>query len=120
MAKETSHALLQKLMRKYRVFLFGLYSESRGWKNRKTLQNTSNVCIFLILRLLFCISVGHIPLRYCNYKLLIKSKRRQLLGSLKYNFRSILDSSTEEKRKYVLKFASLYHALLEPLFEAAK
>ena len=115
--KEGSHRRLQRLMKKYHNFLFGLYKENRGWKNRIILSQTNHVCVYLVLRLLFCISVGHIPLRYRNFQVLIRSKRRKILASLKYSFRRLQHSPTLEKRRFILRFASLYHILFEPLFE---
>ncbi len=116
MAKEKSHVRLQKQMRKYHSFLYGLFLEKRGWKNRISLKKTNNAVIFLVLRLLFCISVGHIPMRYKTFQQIVKSKKRQLLGSLKFTFRKLRQASSQEKRTFVLKFSSIYHVLFEPLF----
>lgn len=120
MPKNNSHVRLQKHMRKHHLFLYRLFQEKRGWKNRTILKKTSNACVFLVLRLLFCISVGHIPMRYKTLQKLIKSKKRHLLANLKYTFRRLLEGSSQEKRKFVLKFASIYHILFEPLFEKPK
>ena len=78
-----SHPRLRKLMQKHHHFLFKLYKQKRGRNNRTTLQNASPQQIWLTIRLLFCIAVGHIPLTYNNYERLVKSKRKNNLRNLK-------------------------------------
>lgn len=115
MAKEQSHLLLQRFMRRYKTFLYQLYKERRGWKNRESLKKTSDNCISVVLRILLCLCLGHIPIRYRHFKTLIKSKRRQMLASLKYKYKSLRNNAAA-KREFVLNFASLYCVLFEPLF----
>ncbi len=103
-------------MKKNHFFLYNLYQEKRGWKNRATLSKATESQVFLILRLLFCLSVGHIPIRFSHFQELIKSKRRPTLASLKYRFSNLQKGAKKQRRQYVLKFASLYHFLLFPLF----
>ncbi len=104
-------------MRRYHRFLYDLFREHRGWKNRATLRKTSDICVNLLLRILLCLSLGHIPIRYCHFETLVKSKRRDLLSGLKVQYRSLQGGTSKDRRNYVLKFASLYSILLEPLFK---
>ncbi len=112
-----SHPRLQKFMKKHHSFLYSLYQEKRGWKNRVTLSKATESQIYLILRLLFCLSAGHIPIRFSHFQALIKSKRRPTLALLKYRFHHLRKGSKTQIRQYVLKFASLYNALFSPLFK---
>ncbi len=105
-------------MLKYKAFLYKLFTEHRGWQNRKTLMKAISSEIHLVLRILFCISVGHIPIRRQHFSKLIKSKKRLLLADLRKRFRTLQHAHVKEKREFVTKFSSLYPSLFEPLFKA--
>ena len=114
---KVEHPLLQKYMQKHHQFLYNLYKEHRGWKNSETLSRATDAQIFLVLRILFCISVGHIPIRESHFQTIIRSKRRILLRQVKYVFSKLRKGPKKDIRIFVAKFASLYPVLFYPLFE---
>ena len=92
----SSHRFLRKFMKKHHSFLFKLYQEKRGWKNRDTISKARNVQVRLLLRLLFCISAGHIPIRKSDFEEIVRSKRRILLRNVKYIFRKLRKDSIKK------------------------
>ncbi len=112
------HSRLRRLMLREKEFLYNLYTETSGRKNRYTIQRASPEQVWLIVRILFCIAVGHIPLTYKNYQRLVWSKRKNSLRSLKNRMRHLRRrSSAEKRRKFILQFAVLYQFLFHDLFE---
>ncbi len=114
-----SHPFLQRLMKEEHDFLYKLFCEKSGRKNRKTLNRASAKQVWLVLRLLFCIAVGHIPLSATNFRRLEQSKRKNSLRSLKNRMESFRVGgirSTSERRKFILQFAVLYHYLFHDIF----
>ncbi len=103
-------------MEKNHNFLFTLFEEKRGWKNRDTLRKASKEELSVTLRLLFCISVGHIPIRRSDFAVIVKSKRRIVLADLKYSFARLRHDSRSKILEFLLKFASLYRILFHPIF----
>ncbi len=117
MTSAQSHRLLRKLMEKEHNFLYKLYTEKSGRKNRKTLQNATKTQVWVVLRLLFCIAAGHIPLTLPNYRRLVQSRRRNTLRSLKNRMRSLRGrKKVSERRAFVKQFAVLYHFLFHDIF----
>ena len=112
----SSHPRLRRLMEENHAFLYKLYTQKDGRKNRTTLRRAKEGEVFVVLRLLFCIAVGHIPLTKANYKKLVHSKRRNNLRSLKNRMRQLKRSSLEEQRKFILQFAALYPYLFYDIF----
>ncbi len=111
-----SHSKLQRQMKKQHAFLYKLFKEKSGRKNRATLQKANHNQVWVVLRVLFCISAGHIPLKFKNFQKLITSKRRNTLRSLKNRMRYLRSESTEKKKKFILQFASLFPYLFYDLF----
>ncbi len=113
-----SHASLRRQMEREHHFLYNLYQEEDGRRNRATLRKASPLQVWIVLRLLFCIAVGHIPITEKNYRRLIQSKRRNSLRSLKNRMRFFRKGrgKTELRRQFILQFAVLYHNLFEDIF----
>ncbi len=105
-------------MKKEHKFLYRLYKETNGRRNRKTLVNATPAQIWLVVRLLFCIAVGHIPLTFKNYQRLVQSRRRNSLKNLKNNmpFLQYGKSKLKKRQKFVMQFAVLYHYLFHDIF----
>ncbi len=116
-----THKKLRKLMLEPTThqLLFRLHRHKTR-QNRRDIQNGTSRQINTLLRILFCLAVGHIPLHKNHFDLLAKSKRRLLLRKIRFNLHSILDSGLEERKNLLLQFASLYPALLWPLFNTSK
>ena len=111
-----SHAALQRLLKKHHLFLYSLYLQKKGRNNRTRLRRATKQQVWTILRLLFCISVGHIPLTRQNYERLVRSKRKNNLQSLRKRIRSLRKAPTEIRRHYIMQFAALYPFLFYDLF----
>ncbi len=104
-------------MQKEHIFLYNLYSEKKGRKNRKTLEKATVRQVWVVLRILFCLAAGHIPLPVANYRRLVQSKRRNALRSLKNRMEQFRGRNKSEKRRhFVMKFAVLYPYLFYDLF----
>ncbi len=116
----SSHPSLQRLMQKEHNFLFRLYRQKKGRNNRTLLLKASPKQVWLVLRLLFCIAVGHIPISRKNYAKLVQSKRRNSLRSLKNRMSYLRKESVLQRRKFILQFASLFHYLFEDIFVAVE
>ncbi len=110
------HPRLRRLMEKHHNFLYQLYSNKTGRQNRTLLKKASGSKVRLVLRLLFCISVGHIPLTQKNYDRLIQSRRRNNLGQLRNRMRRLKNGPIYEQRKFILQFAVLYPNLFYDIF----
>ncbi len=115
----TSHPVLRQLMEDEHAFLYKLYRQRSGRVNRTSLENATKDQIWVVLRLLFCITVGHIPLAKINYARLVRSKRRNTLRSLKNRMKNLRKSQVQTQRKFVLQFAALYPYLFYDLFNEA-
>ncbi len=116
MDNKPSHPSLRRLMQKHHSFLYRLFN-GNGRKNRHYLASASKQEVYLLLRLLYCLSAGHIPISRNNFQELIRRKKRHLLARLKG--RSLVlrkKKSFIEKRKYILQYSSVYPFLLEPIF----
>ncbi len=116
MSKKT-HQLLRKrmLQPKTHVLLYRLFSHKER-QNRSDIAEATSHQLNTIIRVLFCISVGHIPMKKSAFLKLKKSKRRLLLSRLRFQLRKMLKKTLSEKRKFLSNFVSLYPILLGPLF----
>ena len=103
-------------MKKEHGFLYQIFCEKKGWKNRATLHKATPQQVWVVLRLLFCVAVGHIPLTKSNYQKLLRSKRNNTLTSLKTKMQSLRQAETGKKRDFILQFASLYPYLFHDIF----
>ncbi len=113
---ETSHPALRRLMQKHHAFLYRLYN-GNGRKNRHALASATKQQVHVLLRVLYCLSAGHIPISRENFQQIIRRKKRLLLARLKG--KSIILRRKEPflvRRKYVLQYSSVYPFLLEPIF----
>ncbi len=110
------HPRLQRLMQKNHDFLHQLYKNKTGRQNRTLLKKASGNEVRLVLRLLFCIAVGHIPLTEKNYERLVQSKRRNNLGRLRTRMRRLKSAPIYRQRKFILQFAVLYPYLFYDIF----
>ncbi len=121
MSQPETHRRLRKLMLEPNThkLLFRLFRHKTR-QNRRDIQNSTSRETNTVLRILFCISVGHIPLHKKHYDLVAKSKRRLLLRKIRFNLHSILESPVHERKTVLLQFASLYPSLLWPLFHTSK
>ena len=102
-------------------FLYRLYRHKEGRINRQALKRASSKQIWVVLRILFCISAGHIPLTYANYQKLVRSKRKNNLRSLKnrmHHFRR--RGQTEARRLFLYQFSSLFPYLFHDIFVRGK
>ena len=116
MAKQTHKLLRQRMLEpKTHVLLFRLFSHKER-QNRADIAEATSFQLNTVLRILFCISVGHIPMTTLTYNKLKKSKRRLLLNSLRFRLKKILKKSLSQKKRFLGNFVSLYPALLSPLF----
>ncbi len=104
-------------MQKHHTFLWKVFSNTKGYKNKRLINASSLAEIRLLLSVLYCISQGHIDLRKAHYKQLIKSKRRNSLVNLKQKYRRLLNGPREPLARYLTQFASLYQYLLSTIFE---
>ncbi len=116
-----THRLLRKLMLepKTHQFLYRL-QRHKTRQNRRDIQKSTSKQVNTVLRVLFCVSVGHIPLHKKHFEVLARSKRRQLLRKLRFRLHDILESSIERRKNFLSQFASLYPSLLWPLFHLSK
>ncbi len=114
----SSHPHLRRQMQEEHNFLYKLYCEKDGQRNRARLAKATGKQVWIVLRLLFCIAAGHIPISSKNYRRLLQSKRRNTLRSLKNRMKYFRNGQniTELRRQYILQFAVLYHFLFEDLF----
>ncbi len=115
-----SHSSLRRQMKSEHSFLYKLYEEKNGRRNRANLRKASPLQVWIVLRLLFCIAVGHIPISAKNYRRLVQSKRKNSLRSLKNRMKYFRKgkNKTEQRRQFILQFAVLYHNLFEDIFVA--
>ncbi len=113
-----SHTALARLLKKHHKFLYKLYQEKKGRNNRTTLGKATKQQIWTVLRILFCIAVGHIPLTRQNYERLVRSKRKNTLKKIRNKIKIIRKASPNMRRRYIMQFASLYPYLLYDLFNA--
>ena len=112
-----THRLLRKRMMqpKTHVLLYRLFRHKER-QNRSDIAEATNSQLNTLLRVLFCISVGHIPMKRASYLKLQRSKRRVLLSNLRFRLKKMLKMSLSPKRRFLSNFVSLYPTLFGPLF----
>ncbi len=110
------HPSLQRQMKANHLFLYKLY-KGNSRKNRHLLNNATKHEIYVVLRVLYCISAGHIPISQANFTEITRRKKRILLAKLKG--RSVYLRKKESlfnRKKYVLQYSSVYPYLFQSLF----
>ena len=103
-------------MQENHEFLFKLY-KGNSRKNRHSLQNATAKEIYVILRILYCFSAGHIPMLKATFQEIIRRKKRHLLARLKSRSIFLRKGPLLQQRKYVLQYSSVYPYLFQPIFE---
>ena len=117
----TSHRLLRKIMLSEHKFLYKLFQEKKPRLARSKLKQASSKQIWLVLRLLFCIAVGHIPITRKNYQRLVRSKRKNILSHLKYRMQFFRKrGKTQARREFLYQFSSLFPYLFHDIFVPTK
>ncbi len=113
---DISHPRLRRLMQKHHSFLYKLFI-GNGRKNRHSLGSATKQQVHLLLRVLYCLSAGHIPISREDFGEIVRRKKRLLLARLKSQSLVLRKKKTFlEKRKYILQYSSVYPFLLHPLF----
>ena len=110
------HPTLQREMKKHHLFLYELYM-GNSKKNRNLLYKASKQEVYVVLRILYCISAGHIPISKKNFQEITRRKKRIMLARLKS--RSIYLRKKEtlfNRKKYVLQYCSVYPYLFQSPF----
>ncbi len=112
-----THRLLRKRMLEPNThrLLYRLFKH-KSRQNRYDIQTANGRQLNVILRILFCLAVGHIPIFRSHYEHLKKSKRRLALKTLRFRLKSLLSASLHKKKQYLANFASLFPFLFSPLF----
>ncbi len=103
------------LLPKTHVLLYRLFKHKER-QNRSDIAEATNFQLNTLLRILFCISVGHIPVKKSSYLKLKRSKRRLILKKMRFRIKKMLVRPLSEKRRFLSNFVSLYPDLLLPLF----
>ena len=97
-------------------FLWKLYSE-KPHTVKRILAKSSNSQLCVLLKVIYALEEGLIPMKIRHYKSVLRSKRLKPILLLKYNIKALLRSSVSDKQKWAFQFCSLYKSLLYPLFE---
>ena len=84
---------------------------------KRFLAKASNAELCILIKLLFALEEGLIPMKIRHYKILLRSKRMKPILMLKYDVKRMLRAPLAEKKTWLCQFCSLYKALLYPLFE---
>ena len=114
---QSTHRLLRKRMMqpKTHILLYRLFRHKER-QNRSDIAEATGQQLNTLLRILFCVSVGHIPMKKAAYIKLRKSKRKLLLTKMRFRLKKFLKQTLSQKRKLLSNFVSLYPSLLSPLF----
>ena len=116
MAQSTHKRLRERMLQpKTHILLYRLFSHKER-QNRADIAEATGFQLNTLVRILFCISVGHIPMTKSSFLKLRKSKRRLLLSKLRYRLKKMQKKPLSQKRKFLGNFVSLYPTLLSPLF----
>ncbi len=97
-------------------FLWNIY-KGKPHTVKRILAKASNSQLCTLIKIIYALEEGLIPMKVRHYKNLLRSKRIKPILMLKYNVKSLLRSKLEEKRTWVYQYCSLYKSLLYPLFE---
>ncbi len=110
---------LQEEMKTNHQFLWELYVEKAHTIRRRLLKATnSELCI--LIKIVYCIEQGYIPIKKVNFERLVQRRRMKPILGLKYKIKKLLRSPLEEKRKWATQLSSQYKYLLYSLFEKEK
>ncbi len=111
-----SRAKLQEEMKKHHEFLWNVFSQ-KPYKVRKILKEATNSELQILIKILYCVEEGQIPIKEKHYQILKNSRRLNAIVRLKEKVNSVLRLSVSRKRKWATQFTSLYKYLLYHLFE---
>jgi hypothetical protein len=109
---------LREGMIKEKLFLKNLYL-GNPLSNKSTLSFATEFQLNVLIRVLFFIVSGQIPLKKIHYERLIKSKKRRVLHERLSNFdklKNLIKSDREVKIKFLNIFLSLFSSLLFLVF----
>lgn len=114
------HLELRNLMLQNKPFLRALFESQQAKNTKKLLLESSEEQANLLIRILFFITQGEIPIKKQNFEILEESKKLLLLHKhfqteLKLN--KLLTSTLQKKIIILFKFVSVFHNLLYPLFK---
>ncbi len=107
---------LKQDMEENHQFLWQLFVEKSHTVRRRLLKATdAELCI--LIKIVYCIEQGYIPIKKKNFKKLIQKRRMKPILGLKYQIKKLLRSSIEEKKKWATQLSAQYKYLLYALFE---
>lgn len=109
---------LREGMIKEKLFLKNLYL-GNPLSNKTTLSFSTEFQLNVLIRILYNIVVGNIPLKKIHYERLIKSKKRRVLHERLSKFvrlKELIKSDREVKIKFLNNFLSLFSSLLFLVF----
>ncbi len=110
---------LQEDMKEHHQFLWQLYTEKSHTVRRRIMKATnSELCV--LIKLVYCIEQGYIPIKKKNFDKLLQRRRMKPILDLKYKIKKILRSPLPEKKKWATQLTSQYKYLLYSLFEVAE
>lgn len=106
---------LREQLKKHKDFLHKLQS---GHSVGKTLNQSSDSELDVVLKLLHLVGDGHIAIKGVHKDTIKKAKREAKLVSIgsKINFHQLMKQSREVKIKFAKHFISLYGILFHSLF----
>ncbi len=107
----------QRMIQTHHEFLWKVYMQ-KPHTVKRILAKASNSQLCALIKIIYALEEGLIPMKVRHYKNLLRSKRIKPILLLKYNVKSLLRSKLEEKKKWVYQYCSLYKSLLYPLFES--
>ena len=112
----TCKEVLRSDMQEHSDFLWHLFSEKKTHNIRRILLKARNSELCVLIKILYCIEEGHIPIKKTNYNLLLRSRRMKPILELKHKVKEVLRLPVGEKQKWALQFSSLYKYLLFSIF----
>ncbi len=110
---------LQEDMHTHHEFLWHLYT-AKTHTVRRRIMKASNLELCILIKVIYCIEQGYIPIRKKNFQKLVQRRRMKPILDLKYKIKKLLRSSVAEKRKWATQLTSQYKYLLYFLFENEK
>ncbi len=107
---------LQEDLKEHHEFLWHLYT-TKPHTIRRRIMKASNLELCLLIKIIYCIEQGYIPIRKKNFEKIVQRRRMKPILELKYKIKKLLRSSLDEKRNWATKLTSQYKYLLYSLFE---
>ena len=106
---------LHQLFVKHKQFLRKLYSEHNA---NRVLNSATDEEINVVLKILHLLGDSQIPVESNHRNALIKARRTFKLAKLgsRYEFRETMKKSRADKLRIVKHFSSVYHRLLQLMF----